>query len=100
MCGGGRKTGRREGREREEGGREGRNLLILPSVQGKYRECDHSNKLHLNRMVGFSYKKIILKMLQNMLILNFRSISKIKLHAPNNKSKGSQGSTLTNLPKA
>lgn len=81
MCGG-RKERREERRlGRRKGGSEegGRNPPYLSTVQGKYRQCDHSNKLQLNCAIGFSYKIIICKMLQNMWILNFRSISKIKI---------------------
>lgn len=69
--------GRKEGRR--AGGREGRNLLILPLVRGKYREGGNSNETHLECAAGFCYETVICKLLQNMLILNFSLTSQIKV---------------------
>lgn len=68
--------GRKEG---GMGGKEGSNLLILPLVQGKCRECDNSNETHLECAAGFCSETVICKLLQNMLILNFSSTSQIKV---------------------
>ena len=55
-----------------------REVLISP-VRGQCREGAHSNQLHLNYVVGFSDEIVIFKMVPHMLIINFRSTSKIQI---------------------
>lgn len=64
--------GRRK-EEKKDGKEGGRKPLYFSTSLKQVQECDNSNKMCLNSVVGFSSKTVIYKTLQNMLILNFRS---------------------------